>query len=110
MDIFLLFRSYIDSCHGDSGGPLMIFNGERWVLGGLTASGVGCAQPGFAGIYTRASAFVSFIENAINSLNSTTSPTTQATSNQQGSSGAATSLVQLTLKPIIFLLLIILNI
>ena len=39
----------VDSCHGDSGGPL--FSGGRVV--GVTSWGNGCAEPGYPGVYAR---------------------------------------------------------
>jgi secreted trypsin-like serine protease len=48
-----------DSCYGDSGGPLVVDRGSParppvdYVLVGLVDFGNGCAQPGFAGVYTR---------------------------------------------------------
>jgi trypsin len=48
-----------DSCYGDSGGPLVVDRGSParppgdYVLVGLVDFGNGCAQAGFAGVYTR---------------------------------------------------------
>jgi secreted trypsin-like serine protease len=48
-----------DSCYGDSGGPLVVDRDTParppgdYVLVGLVDFGNGCAQPGFAGVYTR---------------------------------------------------------
>jgi trypsin len=48
-----------DSCYGDSGGPLVVDRDDParppadYVLVGLVDFGNGCAQPGFAGVYTR---------------------------------------------------------
>jgi secreted trypsin-like serine protease len=48
-----------DSCYGDSGGPLVVDRDsparapEDYVLVGLVDFGEGCAQTGFAGVYTR---------------------------------------------------------
>jgi secreted trypsin-like serine protease len=54
-----------DSCQGDSGGPLTrpLPNGER-VLVGIVSQGVGCANPGYPGLYTRVSAYQSWIRSA----------------------------------------------
>jgi secreted trypsin-like serine protease len=47
-----------DSCYGDSGGPLVVDSDtparspEDYVLIGLVDFGEGCAQPGYAGVYT----------------------------------------------------------
>jgi secreted trypsin-like serine protease len=55
-------RPRADSCYGDSGGPLVVDRDsparppEDYVLVGLVDFGNGCAQPGFAGVYTRIAA------------------------------------------------------
>jgi secreted trypsin-like serine protease len=54
-------RSHLDTCYGDSGGPLVVDQDTParppadYVLVGLVAFGNGCAQPGYAGVYTRIS-------------------------------------------------------
>jgi secreted trypsin-like serine protease len=51
----------LDTCYGDSGGPLVVDSDspprppEDYVLAGLVDFGNGCAQPGYAGVYTRIS-------------------------------------------------------
>lgn len=53
------YRPRADSCYGDSGGPLVVDRDtparppDDYVLVGLVDFGNGCAQPGFAGVYTR---------------------------------------------------------
>ena len=42
-----------DSCQGDSGGPIVTGTAGSYTLLGLVDSGIGCAQSGFPGIYTR---------------------------------------------------------
>jgi len=54
-------RSHVDTCYGDSGGPLVVDRDTParppadYVLAGLVDFGNGCAQPGYAGVYTRIS-------------------------------------------------------
>ncbi|XP_046638346.1 trypsin alpha-3-like isoform X3 [Daphnia pulicaria] len=47
-----------DTCQGDSGGPIFV-NG---VVVGITSFGNGCADPRFAGVYARVSAYVGWIQ------------------------------------------------
>jgi hypothetical protein len=54
-------QGLMDSCYGDSGGPLMIFENNTWKLAGIVSSGNGCALPDNYGIYTRVSEFIGFI-------------------------------------------------
>ncbi|XP_067381036.1 transmembrane protease serine 9-like [Channa argus] len=60
-----------DTCQGDSGGPMVIKQNGRWVQGGITSFGTGCALPQIPGVYTRVSQYQSWIN-------------TQITSNQPG--------------------------
>merc|ERR1712110_631208 len=57
-----------DSCQGDSGGPLIATatrhsnsTQKRYSWVGIVSFGVGCAEPGFPGAYTRASCFLSWL-------------------------------------------------
>jgi trypsin len=44
----------MDSCEGDSGGPLMVSGGPYgWVQLGVVSWGEGCAKAGFYGVYQR---------------------------------------------------------
>uniref|UniRef100_A0A2M4AL94 CLIP domain-containing serine protease n=2 Tax=Anopheles triannulatus TaxID=58253 RepID=A0A2M4AL94_9DIPT len=54
----------IDSCTGDSGGPLMT---QRlfWVQEGIVSFGNNCALEGWPGIYTRVSAYMDWIRQQI---------------------------------------------
>ena len=57
----------IDTCHGDSGGPAMVFHVDpesqkwRWFQVGIVSWGVGCAQKGEVGYYTKVSAYLGWI-------------------------------------------------
>ncbi|CAF3793714.1 unnamed protein product [Rotaria socialis] len=67
-----------DTCRGDSGGPLMAFVNNTWVLAGLTSFGYGCAQAGYPGVYARVSAFISFINSTVDfSVLTTATPPSQ---------------------------------
>jgi len=81
-----------DSCQGDSGGPLMCTHlverpgvsnlQNETVLCGIVSYGEGCARKGYAGVYTRVSSFIDWIEEQLygkdvvqNSKKENTSPT-----------------------------------
>lgn len=57
----------VDTCKGDSGGPLIVSSGTGFALAGITSFGRGCAQPNFYGVYTRVSSFVGFVQSVIGS-------------------------------------------
>lgn len=49
----------MDSCSGDSGGP--IIDKAAGTLIGLVSWGQGCAEPDYAGVYTRVGALVDWV-------------------------------------------------
>ena len=51
-----------DTCQGDSGGPLTVKKDGVEVVVGLTSWGIGCANEGLPGIYSRVSEAKDFIE------------------------------------------------
>jgi secreted trypsin-like serine protease len=50
-----------DSCYGDSGGPLMVPDGDRWLQIGVVSTGQDCARRRFPGIYTEVAAYADFV-------------------------------------------------
>ncbi|XP_076322007.1 serine protease 42-like [Tachypleus tridentatus] len=68
-DIFIcagLSEGGLDSCEGDSGGPMVIQeeNGQ-WILAGIISWGIGCALPNQPGVYTRITKFSDWINQII---------------------------------------------
>jgi len=54
----------VDSCTGDSGGPLTANDRSYRYLAGLMSWGYGCARPGYPSVYTEVSNFADFINTA----------------------------------------------
>ncbi|KXN65109.1 putative trypsin-like serine protease precursor [Conidiobolus coronatus NRRL 28638] len=57
-----------DSCQGDSGGPLFVYENGKQILTGITSFGEGCAWPGYPGVYTRVSNYLSWIKRTVDSI------------------------------------------
>ncbi|GFS67372.1 chymotrypsinogen B [Nephila pilipes] len=55
----------VDSCAGDSGGPLLVQRNGRWTLYGITSFGDGCGEKGKFGIYSDVLKFVEWIGKTI---------------------------------------------
>ena len=57
----------IDTCAGDSGGPLLCQKGDAgpWTIYGITSFGEGCGQQGKYGIYAKVPNFTRWIESVI---------------------------------------------
>jgi secreted trypsin-like serine protease len=55
----------LDSCAGDSGGPLFATTPDGYVQVGIVSWGSGCAAPQRPGVYTRVSAVADFIRHAV---------------------------------------------
>ncbi|XP_046988440.1 serine proteinase stubble-like [Schistocerca americana] len=54
-----------DSCWADSGGPLMVADGELTTVVGIVSTGIGCARPRLPGLYTRLSDYVLWIQEHV---------------------------------------------
>lgn len=52
----------VDSCKGDSGGPLQVVDNGKFVLAGIVSYGFGCGKIGYPGIYTNVYYFLDWIK------------------------------------------------
>lgn len=53
-----------NECHGNSGGPLMLFKNDVYLLGGLLSFGpVPCPSTGWPDIYTRVASYIGWIHS-----------------------------------------------
>ena len=64
----------VDTCYGDSGGPMQApIDGGGYRLVGITSWGKGCAEPNFAGVYTRVAGptMANLIQSDVSNLETT---------------------------------------
>ena len=47
---------------GDSGGPMVVGNGNTWEQVGVVSWGIGCGKAHFPGVYTRVTEMKSWIQ------------------------------------------------
>lgn len=56
----------IDTCYGDSGGPVVVQDGATWKQVGIVSWGNECAHDRFPGVYTRVAAYSTWISDILN--------------------------------------------
>ncbi|KAG1666616.1 Plasminogen [Nymphon striatum] len=61
-----LHRGGVDSCTGDSGGPLMQLINKKWTVIGIVSFGAPeCAQPDEPGVYTNVGSYINWIHQVV---------------------------------------------
>jgi len=55
----------VDTCTGDSGGPLTCIENGRHVLYGITSWGKGCGRKGQPGMYTKVTKFLRWLNQFV---------------------------------------------
>ena len=57
-----------DSCHGDSGGPLITQEDDHFTQIGVVSWGMGCAEPDAPGVYARVTSQLEWILSNIRGI------------------------------------------
>ena len=68
IDLFLLiFSSGVDSCNGDSGGPLFLRDNDVYTLRGIVSFGSRRCGTGSPGVYTNVREYIPWIQRNMRS-------------------------------------------
>jgi len=84
-----------DACWGDSGGPLVKTGTNVQV--GITSWGLGCARPGWPGVYTNIGLFKEWVEQQVSEMAQTTTTTEiiSETNTESDENASAASMLEL---------------
>ncbi|MGQ7846298.1 serine protease [Granulosicoccus sp. 3-233] len=103
----------VDTCAGDSGGPLYILDSGQPVQVGITSFGNGCAQANFYGIYTNISHYIPWLSDYISvpeqsaDLVASRQASASTDSSPKGADGTASTRSGGALNPAVMLLLVL---